>query len=131
MSGHARACVLLVENDSALADTLSLALMSQGHSVERFPDFRGALALIESDRKISVMVTSVRLPAGTPHGIALANMAAQKRPHLPIVFIACDADAAQWIDERWKHVLIKPVQSGQLLEAIERALGTRSPSHRD
>jgi DNA-binding NtrC family response regulator len=122
MSGHAAACVLLVENDSALAERLSRDLTSHGYSVECFPDFRGALALIESDRKISVMVTSVRLPAGTPHGIALANMATQKRPHLPVVFIACDADAAQWIDDRWKHVLIKPVRGDQLLEVVERVL---------
>lgn len=124
MSGHAKACVLLVENDSALAEALSRDLASHGYYVECFPDFRGALALIESDRKISVMVTSVRLPAGTPHGIALANMAAQKRPQLPVVFIACDADAAEWIDDRWKHVLMKPVQSDQLREAIKCALGS-------
>ncbi|MDB5650023.1 MAG: response regulator [Hyphomicrobiales bacterium] len=122
MNNAVRPLVLLVENDAALADELARNLAAHGYRVETFPDYRGALAMLESERDISLMVTALRLPQGTPHGIALANMAVQKRPGLPVVFIACDAEAAQWIDGQWPHVLLKPVDGAQLVATIERVL---------
>ena len=117
--------ILLVDHDAASATVLSAALEARGCRVELFPDFRGALAMIEGGETISAMVTSVQLPAGTPHGVALANMAVQKRPNLPVVFIADDPDLTQWVDDRWGPVLLKPVDCDRVLAAIELAMSSK------
>jgi DNA-binding NtrC family response regulator len=117
--------VLLVEPDGAAARSLASGLEASGCQVSVFPDYRGALALIESGEQLTVMVTSLQLPAGTPHGVALANMAAQKRPGLPVVFMSEDVASAQWVDERWGPVLFKPIDVDSLASAMKRAIEDR------
>ncbi|MDB5508702.1 MAG: response regulator receiver protein [Hyphomicrobiales bacterium] len=114
--------VLLVDHDEAVADLLKRDLSDRGCQVEVFPDYRGALALIESDRPLSIMITCIQLPPGTPHGVSLANMAVQKRPDLPVIFIAGDVASAQFIDERWGPVIFKPIDPDHLMNAIKATI---------
>lgn len=110
--------VLLVDHDESSANLLKRDLRARGCDVEAFPDYRGALALLESGRPLSVLITCIQLPAGTPHGVSLANMAVQKRPDLPVIFLADDVASAQWVDERWGPVIFKPVDPDHLMNAI-------------
>ena len=124
MSGAWHASVLLVDADDASRDQIAEALRSHGFNVEAHPDYRGALAMLESDAPIDCMVTALRLPKGTPHGVALGHMASVKRPGLPLFFIACDEDEAAWVDERWaQKVLMRPVDCQLLADAIASTRG--------
>lgn len=114
-----RASVLLVDADDASREDVAKRLRAAGFLVEAHPDYRGALALLESDAPVDCMVTALRLPKGTPHGVALGHMASVKRPGLPVFFIAADSEEAGWVDERWaSKVLMRPVDCQDLATAI-------------
>jgi CheY-like chemotaxis protein len=118
--------VLLVEPDNAARETIASALRQAGFSVEAFPDYRGALATLESDAPLDCMVTALLLPKGTPHGVALGHMASVKRPGLPLFFMASNREEAGWVDDRWaEKVLMRPVDCQLLAAEISR---TRGPS---
>jgi CheY-like chemotaxis protein len=116
--------VLLVDCDGASREAIADALRAAGFIVEAHPDYRGALALLESDAPLDCMVTALLLPKGTPHGVALGHMASVKRPGLPLFFIAADSEEAGWVDERWaEKVLMRPVNNQLLADAIARTRG--------
>jgi len=124
MNEASSVAVLLVDADDASREAIAEALRTTGCRVDAFPDYRGALALLESDAPIDCMVTALRLPKGTPHGVALGHMASVKRPGLPLFFIACDEDEAAWVDERWaQKVLMRPVDCQLLADAIASTRG--------
>jgi CheY-like chemotaxis protein len=126
MNGTQQGAVLLVDPDEASRDEIASALRAAGFSVEAFPDYRGALATLESDAPLDCMVTALLLPKGTPHGVALGHMASVKRPGLPLFFIATTLEEAGWVDERWvQKVLMRPVDCQFLAAEISR---TRAPS---
>lgn len=120
---QAKSRLLLVENDPESAASVLLDLTRRGYRVEAHPDYRGALAVVEGPAQLDLMITALRLPAGTPHGIALANMAQQKRPGLRVIFIAATEEEASWVDPRWSaFVLRRPVEPQALADMIGRAL---------
>jgi CheY-like chemotaxis protein len=124
VNGAMPASVLLVDADEEARAQIAEALRAAGCFVEAHPDYRGALAMLESDAPLDCMVTALLLPKGTPHGVALGHMAAVKRPGLPLFFIAASAEEAGWVDERWaEKVLMRPVDCQLLAEAIARTRG--------
>jgi DNA-binding NtrC family response regulator len=124
MNGATQRAVLLVDPDEASREAIASALRGAGYSVEDFPDYRGALATLESDTPLDCMVTALLLPKGTPHGVALGHMASVKRPGLPLFFVASSAEEAGWVDERWaQKVLMRPVDCQLLAAEISRTLG--------
>lgn len=126
MNATQQGAVLLVDPNEAARDEIASALRAAGFSVEAFPDYRGALATLESDAPLDCMVTALLLPKGTPHGVALGHMACVKRPGLPLFFIASTAEEAGWVDDRWaQKVLMRPVDCQLLAAEISR---TRAPS---
>lgn len=123
MKGPSDVSVLLVEHDASVSTALERDLSAHGYDVSCYPDYRGTLAHVESPARVSILVTSVVLPAGTPHGLALANMALQKRPGLPVIYLASDPDCLQWLDTKSCTVLFKPVDGQRLIEEIFKVLG--------
>jgi CheY-like chemotaxis protein len=118
-------CILLVDPDDQSRETITEALRQSGFCVDAFPDYRGALALLEGDSPLDCMVTALSLPKGTPHGVALGHMASVKRPGLPLFFIASSAEEAEWVDERWaRKVLMRPVDCQLLANEIARMRGS-------
>lgn len=119
-----RRTILIVEADDALREGMASALAEAGFEVETHPDYRGALALLDSAAPLDCMITALVLPKGTPHGIALGNMALVKRPRLPLLFVATSMEEAEWVDERRRPlVLLRPFGTEALLQAIERVCG--------
>ena len=124
--------IVLVEDDTAYRRSLEQILPYAGYAVSGYEDYRGALAEIEGDGEIDLLLTDTFLPMGTPHGIALAHMARMRRPRLPVLFITAYPEHLIQIPDRLGEALLKPISHEDLLDAIARAMdaGQRWPPGR-
>jgi len=113
--------VILVEPDVTERDTFHRALTDAGFAVLCFPDYIGPLQIAESASRLDLLVTAIRLPAGTPHGVSLAAMIQIRRPRLPVLLIADDDTVAQMIGDG-ATVLVKPIEPSELLQAVMKLM---------
>ena len=120
--------ILIVEDDGAWLTVVQAMLERAGHRVSAFPDYRGALELIEGDAAIDLLLTDIQLPAGTPHGLALARMAKLRRRRLPVLFMTGDPELARQADPELGPTLIKPFSRQMLLAALRRTLPPGEPT---
>lgn len=90
------------------------------------PTSTEALNELKSDRAIDLAVVDIKMPAGQPHGFALARMARLQRPNLPLVLISGHPDLAE-ADEppEGTRVLLKPVRLREILEIVEADLAAQ------
>src|SRR5215831_17960433 len=87
--------ILLVEDDPAFSYALARCLRADGYEVVACAESIQALEELESDRRVDILVTDLRLPSGTPHGFSLGRMAKLRRPRLPIIFMTGFPDIAE------------------------------------
>jgi CheY-like chemotaxis protein len=120
--------ILIVEDDAAWLKVVQAMLERAGHRVSAFPDYRGALDLIEGAGAIDLLLTDIQLPNDTPHGLALARMAKLRRRRLPILFMTGDPELAEQADQDLGLTLIKPFTRPMLLAAVRRTLQPGEPT---
>jgi DNA-binding NtrC family response regulator len=78
--------VLLVEDDEPYRYAVGKALEEAGCEVVAVGDYNAALAVLETDRKVDLMVTDIVLPQ--VHGFFLARLAVVRRPSLPVMYMS-------------------------------------------
>lgn len=109
--------VLLVEDDEHLLYALARSLEASGFAITAVHDAQEALAALEGDSPIDVVVTDIHLGENAAHGISLAQMARLRRKGVPVIFITA-------FPENLKHakphgpVLLKPVDAKELERLI-------------
>lgn len=86
MSLNASPCLLLVEDDPLVRDTVALLLAEEGYEVVEAPDAGRALELLRNGLQTRLIVTDVDLGPG-PSGADLADELHRLRPELSIIFI--------------------------------------------
>jgi len=84
--------VLLVEDDPSIRLLITEVLKELGYASVEAPDGQAALALLESNTRLDLMVTDVGLPG--INGRQLAEMARERRPDLKILFLTGYAEHA-------------------------------------
>lgn len=77
--------VLLVEDEPLLGELMTEALTDQGFEVHAAPDASDALRYLLSGAEVDVLFTDIDLGEGMD-GAALAQLAREMRPKLPIVY---------------------------------------------
>ena len=124
MDGRKTANILVIEDDDAFRRLVEQMLQRGGYTVFPVRDFTAAIEIIEGDQPIDLLLTDVSLPAGTPHGISVAQMAKTRRPHLKVVFMTGSYDPGM-LDAMTDGaaLLTKPFRAEKLLAAVESALG--------
>ncbi|MHC2364250.1 GAF domain-containing protein [Rhizobium leguminosarum] len=85
--------VLLVDDEPLIRMVSAEQLQELGYVVIEAGDAREALKFIEADRRIDLLLTDVGLPNGL-NGRQLADIAREKRPDLPVLFITGYAENA-------------------------------------
>lgn len=124
MMGQQRdASILVIEDDEAFRRVVVTILERSGFKVIPVSDFGTAIRIIESDERIDLLLTDVGMPAGTPHGLSIAQMAMARRPRLKIVYMSGSYGASQigaMIDGAL--FLNKPFRPEQLIQSVETAL---------
>ncbi len=110
--------VFVVDDEQALADTLTAMLRDEGFSVETFYDSRPAFQrALESPP--DVVVTDFSLPSFD--GLKLAALLEEHCPGCRVIVISGHSDFLQ-MDPGSNHpTLEKPVAPGVLIECIRRS----------
>ena len=127
MSGHT---ILVVEDDATFRDVVASHLATAGHNFVVAVDSLDALRRLEGGLAVDCLVADINMPAGMPHGVALANMLRQRRHDAVVLFITGFAEMANATAEMWgrNSVFIKPVDLDKLTAEIDLRLSRRSAS---
>jgi len=116
--------ILIVEDEEQVRECVGDILCDLGYLVLEAGNAEEALASLDGNPDIAVMLTDIGLPG--MDGRTLARAALEKRPGLPVVFAtgyarhAIEADA-----EPGMMVLNKPYRAQELADMIRRALDAR------
>jgi len=120
MNDDSPSCLLLVEDDPLVRDTVALMLEEDGFEVVEADNAQAALLLIRDGLQARMIVTDVDLGPG-PSGVDLADELHRIRPELRIIFIT-GRGTSLWdrgSDER-EAVLPKPFPIHALSGLIRR-----------
>ncbi len=119
--------VLLVEDDPTLRSLQAEVLTDLGYRHFTAEDAPSALRILNSDRKVDLLLTDVGLPG--MNGRQLADLACQIRPDMPIVFLT--GYAGQPTDEPFlgpnMYVLGKPIEVGVFAATLRSVLDKHRP----
>ena len=113
-------CLLLVEDDELVRDTVSLMLQEEGFAVTEAGSALEAIRLVREGLDVPVIVTDVDLGGG-PSGTELADALHRLRPDLRIIFIT--GRTGSLVDrarDAREAVLPKPFESEALSRLIRR-----------
>ncbi|MFK3820169.1 response regulator [Pseudomonas sp. NPDC089407] len=115
--------VLVVEDMTSVRLSVAEALTDAGYRCTLAATTDEALALLQTDPSLDMMLTDVGLP--TLSGRELADLARGYRPELPVVFMTGYAVAAvdrQAFLGEGMDMLLKPFQLAELLGKVRQAL---------
>ncbi len=120
MKPEAPRCLLLVEDDPLVRETVAAMLEDEGFEVVEASDAEAALALVRDGLDAPLIVTDVDLGAG-PSGAELADMLRRMRPDMRIIFITgrLSSLADRGADDR-EAILPKPFASEALSRLVKR-----------
>lgn len=117
-------CVLLIEDNDAVRQSLAYALAMAGHRVLAANSVGEARRLLAEEPDVDVVLTDVML--GDGYGTELAKELRAQRPDLPIVFtsgFAGEAEAAAMEESSVTRFVPKPFHSLDVLRAMGEVLG--------
>jgi CheY-like chemotaxis protein len=84
--------ILIVEDEFLIRLTLAEALAEDGFAVAEAASGDEALAMLQEDASIELLLTDIQLP-GKLDGIALARAARRHAPLLPVIFMTGRPDS--------------------------------------
>jgi DNA-binding NtrC family response regulator len=114
--------VIVVEDDEPYAYLIEKELRAAGHEVTVFFDWVGVLELVETGAEVSVLVTDLRLPQGTPNGHSLARLATKRNPSIKVVYMTAFADVAVEAMRTLPAVIVKGSDAKPVVAAVAAAL---------
>jgi len=116
--------ILIVEDEPAVLRLSERVLCRAGHQVLKAEDAAQALATLEEHGgDVDLLLTDVVLPG--PSGKELADLLAETRPDLRVIFMAGYTDDAvlrRGVGQEGVPFLQKPFEGEDLLEMVERVL---------
>ena len=115
--------VLVVEDDPQVRMLVGTVLRDLGYAALEAADGATALRLLEGDENVRLMITDVGLPG--LNGRQLAEIARQKRPDLPVLFVTGYAPnaavRADFLDEGMR-MISKPFALDTMAETLREML---------
>jgi signal transduction histidine kinase/ActR/RegA family two-component response regulator len=124
--------ILLVDDDEIVRETVAAMLVDFGFSVTQAPGGAEALAILESDTAIDLLLTDVVMP-GAISGRVLAERAAKLRPGLRVLFTSGYTENAIVHHGRLDpgvELLSKPYGREQLAAKVRRILDRPAQNRR-
>ncbi|MGN6082786.1 ATP-binding protein [Trinickia sp.] len=114
-----RATILLVDDDALISTSTAYLLEDLGHEVIEANSGGDALAVLETGRRVDLLITDYAMPKMT--GTQLAAAARALRPDLPVIIATGYADLPPGNSMDLPR-LRKPYRQQQLLSEIAKAL---------
>lgn len=115
-----KGCILVVDDDESVRETLADLLEVVGYRPRQAGDAVEALMILRRDPAIVALVTDLTMPGAD--GITLIRHARSVRSDLPAILLTGYAEQVACVSTIAGgnfHVLRKPVQSERLIEQLE------------
>jgi CheY-like chemotaxis protein len=113
--------ILLVEDDDAVRQVTGILLGGLGYRVLEAAQARAALALLEAERAVDLLLTDIVMPGGMS-GLELAAVAMRRHPALRVILTSGDATAVAAVPAPVDAVLQKPYRFETLVRELDAAL---------
>ena len=112
--------VVVVHDDASFLGDLVNALNRAGYDVAAFAETPAALAAIETDERVEMLITRIIFPQGMPHGVSLALTARLKRRNIKVLFLARPdmVEHAEGVGD----VLVMPVLAEDVVAKVREML---------
>jgi two-component system NtrC family sensor kinase len=120
--GSAR--VLLVEDDQTVAEATQDLLQNMGFDTRWAGDGMAALAFVENDPKLAVVMSDVVMPGGVS-GLDLARTLRDRRPELPVILTTGYSSHASEVVAQGFALIEKPYRRDALAASLRSALENR------
>jgi two-component system cell cycle response regulator CpdR len=116
--------ILLADDDDSMRQYLARALEKAGFRVAAVDRGAAALALLDAGEAFDLLLTDIMMPE--MDGIELARRAAQRCPHIRVMFITGFSAVSLRLGTSLPgaRVLSKPFHLKDLVEEVHRALAT-------
>jgi CheY-like chemotaxis protein len=113
-----RSRVLLVEDEFLLSDMISEVLAEHGFEVYAVANARDALRHLTCGSPCDILLTDINLP-GSIDGAALARIARELRPNLPVVYASGAYSRIEELDAVSGAIFVpKPYNANKLCETL-------------
>ncbi len=114
--------VLLVDDEPTIRLLVMEVLQELGYDAIEAADGQSGLAILQSDRRVDLLITDVGLPGGM-NGRQLADAARTRRPALKVLFITgYTANAVDGALDPGMHVMTKPFSMEGLTAKIRAVI---------
>jgi signal transduction histidine kinase/CheY-like chemotaxis protein len=119
--------ILLVEDDPKVAEATEELLHSMGFDTCWAADGPAALAFLENDPKLELVLSDVVMPGGVS-GLDLARALRDRRPELPVILTTGYTSHASEVMAEGFALIEKPYRRDVLASTLRSALEKRGPS---
>jgi CheY-like chemotaxis protein len=116
--------ILLVEDDPRVAEATQDLLQNMGFDTRWAGDGTAALAFVESDPKLALVLSDVVMPGGLS-GLDLARTLRDRRPELPVVLMTGYSSYASEVVGDGFALIEKPYRRDALAASLRSALENR------
>ena len=123
--GSAR--ILLVEDDPRVAEVTQGLLQFMGFDTHWVGDGATALAVVESDPKLALVLSDIVMP-GNVSGLDLARTLRNRRPKLPVILTTGYSSYASEVTAEGFALIEKPYRRDVLAASLRSALEGRAPA---
>jgi len=112
--------ILIIDDDEHIRHILRDFLQSQGYKIIMAQDGLQGMSIMENE-ELDLAIIDIKLPFIS--GIGLVDIAAQRKPDLPIICITGYGDTPKRIaEEKSCHVFNKPFELKELLKIIKKLI---------
>ena len=126
-SAPGAARILLVEDDRSVAEATLDLLHNMGFDTRWAGDGTAALAFVESDPKLALVLSDVVMPGGVS-GLDLARTLRDRRPELPVILATGYSSYASEVVAEGFALIEKPYRRDVLAASLRSAVESRSAS---
>lgn len=124
-------CVVLIDDDSAVREALTLTLQFAGLAVEGYASADDYLEHCDPERH-GCLVLDLQMPGMS--GLQLQQILAERDIHIPIIFLSAHGDiptTVKAVKAGAVDFLPKPFRGQELLERVREALALRTELRRE
>ena len=114
--------VLVVEDEALVRFELADQLEEHGFDVIEADDADAAIAAMEADDRIRIVITDVDMP-GSMNGIRLLHFVRERWPPTALFVVSSRLDVSPDLLPAETLIFGKPPETRRLLEALTRAIG--------
>ena len=129
-----RGRILVVDDDPGMRKAVRLILVRKGYEVIEAEDGEQGIATLESGDnpvKVVAVISDLIMPRGS--GVEVTAYVRSHHPSIPVIVLSGSGNvqtAALLLEQGAAEYLSKPVEAGQLLAAVEKAIKD-SPRSKD